>query len=44
METVRKIFEAINGELSTYGLPSIDNFIRLNQFSGVVSDFDWNVG
>jgi len=39
METVRKIFEAINNGLSTYGLPTIDKLIRLNQFSGMVSDF-----
>lgn len=39
MVTVRKIFEAINNGLLEYDLPSIDKLIRLNQYSGMVSDF-----
>ena len=39
MKTVRKIFEAINKGLLMYSLPSIDKLVRLNQYSGMVSDF-----
>ncbi len=39
LEDVRRIFEAINNGLSTHGLPTMEKLIRLNQYSGMVSDF-----
>lgn len=38
MITVRKVFEAINNGLSQYGMPPINKYIRLNQYSGIISD------
>jgi hypothetical protein len=39
MITVRRIFQAINQGLQTYGMPKISELLRHNQYSGMVSDF-----
>jgi hypothetical protein len=39
MKTVRSIFKAINEGLSKYDMPPINELVRLNQYSGMLSDF-----
>jgi hypothetical protein len=39
MKVVRRVFKAINEGLSKYGMPPINELVRLNQYSGMISDF-----